>query len=234
MKCPICKRETMINFQVIEEVRPIDWGRCMCGTVFHEIGIDKKFFGKLYLKKWSLMPEMKERFEYLQRTYISLIEEGTFGRKFLDIGFTLPHTIEYLKERGWITAGIDLLPNDYLQGDFEKEEIPETFDYILMGHCLESFEDPVKALKKAHNLLNNNGYLLITHPNPEMIFEIGLQNFGHWDYKQSHIFISKERLEEIARRIGFDVVVSYRNISHRFTMHNDLHLLLQKREEWQS
>lgn len=230
MKCPICSRDVMINFQVVEEVKPVEWGRCMCGTIFHELGIDKKYFGKLFLKKWQLMPDMKERFEYLQRTYLPLIEEGTFGRKFLDVGFTLPHTLNYLKDRGWIVAGIDLAPNEYIKGDFETFGIPETFDYILMGHCLESFHKPVEAIKKAYKLLNDNGFLLITHPNPEMIFEIGLGNFGHWAYQQSHIFIAKDKLEDIAKRAGFDVVVSYRNISQRFIMHNDLHLLLQKRK----
>jgi hypothetical protein len=97
-----------------------------------------------------------------------------------------------------------------------------------MGHCLESFDNPVEALKKAYGLLNKDGLLLITHPNPEMIFEIGLQAFGHWDYKQSKVFISKDKLEDIAKRIGFNVIVSYRNISQRFVMHNDLHLLLQR------
>jgi len=232
MRCPICSRETAINFQVIEEVRPIEWNICMCQSMFHAIKLDKKFFGKLYLKKWEAMPDMKERFEYLQRTYLPLIEEMTFGRKFLDVGFTLPHAINYLKDRGWITVGIDLVPNEYIQGDFETFDIPETFDYILMGHCLESFENPQKALVKAFSLLNKNGFLLITHPNPEMIFEVGLQNFGHWDYKQNHTFISKNKLEDIAKRIGFDVIASYRNISQRFVMHNDLHLLLQRKEQW--
>jgi len=231
MKCPVCSREVWINFQVIEEVSEIDWYTCMCHSMFHGIKIDKKYFGKLYLKRWKLMADMKERFEYLQRIYLPIVEEKTFGRKFLDVGFTLPYTIEYLKARGWISIGVDLVPNDYIQGDFEKCELPDKFDYINMGHCLECFDDPIGAIRKAYNLLNYNGMLLITHPNPEMIFEIGLKNFGHWSYKQNRILISKNKLEDIASRTGFDVVMSHRNISQRFVMHNDLHLLLQKKEQ---
>lgn len=230
MKCPICKREVMINFQIIEEIRPIDWGRCVCGTIFHETYLDKHFFGNLYLRKWKSYADMEERFEYVQRIYLPLIEEMTFGRKFLDVGFTLPYTLEYLKARGWITVGIDLVPNDYIVGDFETFPIPERFDYINMGHCVESFHNPVEALRKAYDLLSNGGLLLITHPNPEMIFEVGLSKFNHWDYKQSRIFIQKDKLEDIAKRIGFDVILSHRNISQRFIMNNDLHLLLQRRE----
>jgi hypothetical protein len=63
-----------------------------------------------------------------------------------------------------------------------------------------------------------------------MIFELGLSRFGHWNYRQNHIFIAKDKLEDIARRIGFDVILSHRNISQRFVMHNDLHLLLQRKE----
>jgi SAM-dependent methyltransferase len=230
MKCPACKREVSKKVEVTEEVRAIDWYMCMCQSIFHEIPIDKKFFGKLYLKKWKCKSDMKERFEYTQRMYAPLIEELTFGRKFLDVGFTLPYAIDYMKERGWVSIGIDLVPNDYINGDFEKFNLPDKFDYIFMGHCLESFENPVKALIKAHQSLNYNGLLLITHPNPEMTFEIPWEKFGHWDYKQSHVFISKDKLEDIAKRIGFDVIMSHRNISQRFVMHNDLHLLLQRKD----
>ena len=229
MRCPVCNRETAIKFDVIEETNEIEWHLCMCQTMFHSVFLDKHFFGKLYLRGWKDRSDMKERFEYLQRMYLPVIEEMTFGRKFLDVGFTLPYGIDYLKERGWITCGIDLVPNEYIQGDFETLNLPEKFDYINMGHCLESFHDPIKAIYKAYRMLNYNGLLLITHPNPEMIFEIGLQNFGHWNYKQSHIFISKNMLEDIARKAGFEIVMSYRNISQRFVMHNDLHLLLQRK-----
>lgn len=228
MNCPICKREVQIKFEVVEDVSSIDWGVCMCQSMFHEIKLDKKFFGKLYLQRWQSMPAIKERFEYLQRVYLPIIEEKTFGRKFLDVGFTLPYSIDYLKERGWISSGIDLVPNDYIRDDFETFNTPEKYDYINMGHCLESFHDPVNAIKKAYSMLNYNGLLLITHPNPEMIFEIGLRSFGHWMYKQSRIFISKNMLEDICKRAGFDVVIAHRNISQRFVMYNDLHLLLQR------
>lgn len=226
----MCKRDVQINFEVVEEVEPTDWYVCMCRSMFHEVKRDKKYFGKMYLKRWKSRSDMKERFEYQQRMYIPLIEELTFGRKFLDVGFTLPYAIDFLKERGWITLGIDLVPNDYIKGDFETVNIPETFDYINMGHCLESFDNPIRAINKAYSMLNQNGVLMITHPNPEMIFEIGLQSFGHWESKQSHVFISKDKLEDIALRAGFQIVTSYRNISQRFVMHNDLHLLLQKKE----
>jgi len=229
MKCPVCNRDVQINFEVTEEVSGIDWYVCMCHSIFHTMSHDKKFFGKLYLKKWQRRSDMKERFEYQQRMYIPLIEELTFGRKFLDVGFTLPYSMDYLKERGWVTLGIDLVPNKFIQGDFETVNIPDSFDYINMGHCLESMDDPAKAIRKAYYMLNPNGLLMITHPNPEMIFEIGLQNFGHWDWKQSKTFISKTMLEDIARRAGFQVIMSHRNISQRFVMHNDLHLLLQKK-----
>ncbi len=218
----------MTQYNVATEVRYVSWHYCYCGTLFHDEGIDKKHFGKLYLREREENKDLKERYEYLQRTYLPIIEEMTYGRKFLEVGFTLPYTLEYMSKRGWVTSGIDLVPNQYIQDDFEKAEIPEKFDYILMGHCLESFHNPVEALKKAYNLLDDQGLLLITHPNPEVIYEVGLPKFGHWDFMQNHIMISKPKLEDICKRIGFNVIVSLRNISARFTMYNDTHLLLQK------
>lgn len=234
MNCPICGRKVMTQYNIATEVRYVSWHYCYCGTLFHEEGIDKKHFGKLYLRAHKENKELKERYEYVQRVYLPLIEELTYGRKFLEVGFTVPHTIKYLKNRGWITGGIDLVPNDYIQDDFETCDIPETFDYILMGHCLESFYDPIGALKKAYDLLDDQGLLFLSHPNPEMIFEVGLPKFGYWDSNQNYIMISKPKLEDICKRIGFNVIVSTRNISPRFTMYNDTHLLLQKDSQCQS
>ena len=193
------------------------------------MGVDKRYFGEIYLKRWKKMEGLKERYDYLYRVYIPLIEELTFGRKSLDVGFTLDYGIEVLKKRGWITSGLDLVPNDYIVGDFEKLEIPETFDLITMGHCLESFEKPIRALAKAYSLLNYDGLLLITTPNPEMIFNIGFQQFNNFDYKQNHMLIGKAKLEDICKRIGFEIILSHRNISPRHIQKNDLHLLLQRK-----
>lgn len=231
MKCPLCNTTVITKYNItgFDKVA-VDWHNCICGSIFHALGIDKSYFDEKYLTAWKGMKGIIERYEYTWRTYIPFIEDIIYGRKFLDVGFTLPNNIKHLAKRGWIATGIDLIKNDYINGDFESFEFPDKFDFIHMGHCLESMADPHKALKKAYDTLNNDGLLLITTPNPEMIFTVGLENFGHWEHKEKHIFISKNKLEDMARIAGFDIIFSRRNFSHRFTMCNDLHILLQKRD----
>ena len=230
IKCPVCRRQISVKYRIGWDGEVVDWFHCFCGTVFHTRGIDKSYFNEAYLKKWQEMKEVEERFEYLTRTYLPLIEDLTYGRKFLDVGFTLPIHIKNLAKRGWITTGIDLIKNDYITGDFEEYKFPDKFDFILFGHCLESFNRPFEAIKKAYDLLNNYGVLMITTPNPEIILMTGLREFGHWNYKEKWIFISKHKLKEMVCKVGFKWVLARRNISQRYVSWNDLHLILQKVE----
>lgn len=229
MICPVCNSKVITKYDVTAlDKKEIEWGHCICGAIFHTKGIDKSFFDEKYLKAWQEIKGLPERFDYLMRVYLPLIEDLTYGRKFLDVGFTLNYHIKNLARRGWVATGIDLIENDYVIGDFEDYKFPDKFDFINFGHCLETFLKPIEAIKKAYDLLDDNGVLMIATPNPEIIFTVGIGNFGHWDYKEKHIFISKQELENIARRVGFDIVLSRRNFSQRFIMYNDLHLILQK------
>ncbi len=231
IKCPICKRRISVKYKVDNAGEIVEWYHCFCGTIFHNKGINKNYFDKAYQEKWMQMKEVEKRFDYLMRTYLPFIEDLTYGRKFLDVGFTLPYHIKLLARRGWITTGIDLIENEYIKGDFEKFDFKANkFDFILFGHCLESFIKPVEAIEKAYNLLNPQGILMITTPNPELIFLDGLKEFGHWMHKEKWIFISKEQLKKMICKIGFKWVLGRRNISQRYIVWNDIHVILQKVE----
>lgn len=230
-KCPVCEREIKIQYKMsVSKEKFINWKHCFCGTAFHDDKIDYSIFNEEYKKKEAERKEAKERYQYLMRIYIPLIEDMIMGRKFLDVGFTLPFNIKFLSERGWIATGIDLIKNDYCIGDFEKYDFKmKKFDFILMTNVLQCFKEPLKAIKKAHDLLNENGILMITNPYPRLLFQTGYKEFEHWrSYSDSWIYIDKDKLIKEAEKIGFYSVFSRINFWVRYTSWVNCHHIFQK------
>jgi len=91
---------------------------------------------------------------------------------------------------------------------FRKEigEMTGHFDVIMMHHALEHMADPLKAMKKAHSLLNENKYLLVRIPI--------MGNYGWNVYKEywagldapRHLFIPSEKgMRLLAEQAGFEL-----------------------------
>lgn len=230
LRCPICKKYQQCAHKMGRDSGdPLIWYHCYCDTLFHTENLSRELYNKEYVDEWRNRKDVEVCFKYLIRTYVPLIEELTYGRKFLDIGFTLPVRIKEMNARGWLSTGIDLIDNDYCTGDFETYDFKdETFDFLLMGHVLQSFKDPVKAIEKAHSLLNDAGVLMITTPSPELSRVAGPKYFAHWYSPEAWIFISQGEMEKIAMRSGFRVAWSEHNISKRFDTWNDLHIIMVK------
>jgi len=107
-------------------------------------------------------------------------------------------------------TGIDPFINeghDYGSIKIVKKEIgdvAEKFDVIMMHHALEHITDPLKAMKKAHSLLNENKYLLVRIP--------VMGNYGWNKYKEywagldapRHLFIPSEKgMKILIEKAGF-------------------------------
>lgn len=224
-KCPVCDHLQAAGIRSGKTV----WFHCYCDTLFHTDGIDPKVFSNGYLDEWKRRKNIDVCFDYLIRTYAPLVEELTYGRRFLDVGFTLPTRIKTMNARGWLSTGIDLVENDYCKNDFETFNFKvATFDFILMGHVLQSLKDPVKAIQKSFDLLNDRGILMITMPSPELSRSTGPNKFGHWNAESSWIYISNTQLQKITTKAGFRTVYAEHNVSRRFGTWNDLHLMLVK------
>jgi SAM-dependent methyltransferase len=228
--CPICGARQITHYEVSDaEDKKTMWFHCHCGTIFHDEGIDKAAFNLDYMKDYQDKRGVDVRCDYILRTYLPLIEEMISGRKFLDVGFTVPYNILTLKERGWVSTGIDLIPNDFITMDFERFQFEDKFDFIYMGHVLQSFEDPIHALGSAFSMLNKNGILMLTTPAPELVHFTGLREFGHWSSKHAHVYISEKELKRLTLGMGFEWILSRVNFSQRFMTWNDRHLILQRK-----
>lgn len=231
IRCPLCKAEQYSSYNVKLGVdNDLTWYHCSCQSMFHVKQIDKKFFNEDYLNSWKNIKDGKERFNYSFRNYINFIEEMTYGRKFLDVGFTLDYNITDMSERGWVSTGVDLVPNKYINDDFETFQFDDKFDFIHIGHCLESMENPIEAFNKACSMLDSKGVLFITHPAPELFHNVGIHDFLHFTHpKERKVLISKKIFCRLAEKNDMDVILYYYNLSKRYPIWNDAHIIMQKR-----
>ena len=232
IKCPICDRLVAVSYNI--EIKNIDyiWYHCFCGTIFHDNEFSQCYFDEKYIKQFADLNNMNNEMNYFYKTYGGLIEELTYGRKFLDVGYTIPYNIKYLSDRGWIATGIDIANDELIFGDYQEYDFgEEKFDCIHIGHTLESLENPLEAIKKSYDLLNNKGVLVITTPAPELLIRLGLKEFGHcFNPREKWIFISTKEIIDYANKCGFKEVLSRYNFSERFGIWNDSHIILQKRK----
>lgn len=88
----------------------------------------------------------------------------------------------------------------------EIEDMSGKFDVIMMHHALEHMADPLKAMKKAHSLLNPDKLLLVRIP--------VMGNYGWHTYKEywagldapRHLFIPTEKgMRILAEQAGFEI-----------------------------
>lgn len=230
VKCPACSEECKLSFVIADEEKT-DWIFCSCGSIFHQRLIDKGYFNQDYISRLREWKSIQYRYEYLERVYLPIIEELTYGRRFLDVGMGCNYHVKNMIERGWIASGIDLIPNDQITGDFETHDFKnEKYDFILMGQVLDSFHSPLKAIYKAKELLLKDGLLMITSADAELVYKIGMWNFGNWNAKERWIIFSETQMTRILDMMGFNVILSHKNLSHRFMAWNTFHMIAQKRD----
>lgn len=252
-ECPICGCST-VHAYCIHETRTKDegvWYHCQCGVVFQDKLPEHDVYNAKYLADYIGYKESKLRGEHAARTYAPLIEESTYGRMLLDVGYNTPYVMDYFEDRGWLVWGIDLNKDiggegHLYRGSFEtydfqpktehkiakelieKGEIKRTFDVIWMGHVFEHFADPVGALRKAYNLLSNSGLLFIATPDIDFIYKSSTTGFVHWKKREHYIMWNTRSLVREMKKVGFDIVMKRRNFSSRFISWFDLMILAQK------
>lgn len=190
--------------------------------------IEKARFNDEYEKKMRAEKFLLDRLKMFNRVYLPFIEEQIYGRESLDIGYGFPERLKTMRKRGWLAEGIDLL---HEKEDFETAEFKAgmKWDLIILSHVIQSFNDPLNAIRKAISLLSPGGILFVAAPDPGVILTTGYRDFLHWG-ESCRTIISKERLLLECAKAGMekDPLVNVTNFSKRWLHFNDYHLILRK------
>lgn len=244
LRCPQCQELVRQQYSLTKnETSSVNWYHCVCGMIFHNQEIDpSKVWTPEYRVEYEDKKFIKDRLHYYIRLYAPIIEELTYGRRMLDVGFCTPILMEEMERRGWLTAGIDLIPSKYITGDFMTETFEgERFDLIWMGDFLQCMKDPIAAIYKAYQLLRPNGILVIITPNTDNMRRNYIPQWGHWDMETCKSFINERILREalIKCEASFNgkmqvLYMNPSNQSNRFCSWNNMHMIAQKTKIEQS
>lgn len=259
--CPICGVSTGYIYVVNEgeSDKVGNWYKCQNGIIFQGEAPDQPTDNAEQVVAYGganvgsiqeeAIRQVKSKSQHAGRTYAPLIEELTYGRMMLDVGFCADHNMELFKERGWLTWGIDINQavdhkSNIFVGDFETadfdlkgkdfkkklgvETVKREFDLIWMSHVFEHFKNPIAVLQKAYELLSETGVLYIATPEIDFLHKTGVPGWRHWKKDEHYILWSERALKRELERVGFNVIMARRNFSSRFVSWYDVHIIAQK------
>jgi SAM-dependent methyltransferase len=233
--CPICNMTSSLSYKMVEEHSDGSgvYFQCNCGVIFQSEYPSHDVYNEKYTAEYIGVKNRYYQQTHAAKTYAAVIEEATYGRRLLDVGFSLPDNMNFWRDRGWIVRGIELNPatkgmRDVVIGKFEDFPFKDKYNLIWMGHVLEHFNDPIKALKKAYDLMPEDGVLYISTPDIDFITKLSLAGWPHWKKKEHFVLWSIRALVRELEKIGFNIILKKRNFCSRYTSWFDFHIIAQK------
>lgn len=95
------------------------------------------------------------------------------------------------------------------------EEITDKFDVITFNHVLEHMENIHETLKKCHEILNEDGKIIIRIPVKDSVaFEKYGENWVQWDAPRHFHLLTKKAVQILADQNGF-TLENYYNDSYK-------------------
>lgn len=89
-------------------------------------------------------------------------------------------------------------------------EIDEKFDIITFNHVFEHVEDANDTLKKCHQILKNNGKIIIRVPvKDSFAYEEYGENWVQWDAPRHFQILTKKAFEILSNQNGFQIEKYY-------------------------
>lgn len=239
--CPICGSATfMIHAMKGPDKSIAHYYHCRCGVVFQdEFPLEGRKHEDVYHKDYAdgylaLGQKYVDMCEYPVRLFAPMIEEMTYGRKFLEVGYSSHFLMNAMKARGWLCWGIDVFSEQenerLIKADFEAYDFKAmNFNLIWMSHVLEHFKNPLEALKKCYDIMPEDGVLYLATPDTDFIHTRSNAGFTHWKKDEHYIMWNKESLTRELKKLGFEIVLARRNYEQRFTSWDDVQIIAQKR-----
>jgi SAM-dependent methyltransferase len=157
----------------------------------------------------------------------------------LEIGCMHGEFVEYLNNKGIDSIGCDIIGNPkflkkekYIQSDFLKINFNKKFDAIFSFANLEHIADPNAYIKKASNLLNKNGIIVIESVNFDSIVSKKLyhedipMHLNIFNLNSLKLFLNKNNL--LVENVSFDLKNLYHDYSEGYFIYKILSFFNKK------
>lgn len=137
------------------------------------------------------------------------------GHRLLDVGTAFGLLLKAARAAGWQASGVEVAPDCALEaarisgasvacGDFVSTPLEGPFDVITMFDVIEHFRDPAAAVRRAWELLEPRGLLIVE--TGDIATPVARTLRKHWwfiDPPQHLFYFSKEGFETVLRSAGF-------------------------------
>jgi SAM-dependent methyltransferase len=156
---------------------------------------------------------------------LSGVRQYAGGMRLFEVGAGACECLLAAREIGFETFGIDVIERHVTRArdkfglsveahDFIEYETERRYDMVIMGDVLEHVSDPVRAVEKAHELLEDDGALWISTPNFESAFSLVADHDDPMRRQQYHLnYFSRDSLFKLLTQKGL-VPVDYRISKH--------------------
>lgn len=223
----------------------------LCTNCFHlqlSIAVDPDLLFKNYLYVSGTSVTLHSYFKWFAN-YIFEQADYNSGLKILDIACNDGTQLDYLKDKGFLTFGIDPAENlypissknhnvylgyldSYISTKWEGE-----FDFIIAQNVFAHNSNPFGFLKKMKKMLKPNGLIFIQTSQSEMI----LKNEFDTIYHEHISFFNTKSMSHLANRVGIGLCdvfkTSIHGSSYIFILKNNSQLTEKSKnmlnyEEW--
>lgn len=190
---------------------------------YYQSGAQKLLDPEKELKdmKWMTLA-YKDMLEVLSQ-YVSQA-----SRKLLDVGCGNGFFLQFMRNNGWKTVGIEPSIKAYEYafslglnvfnstfGEFIQKKRQGYFDVINLHHILEHMLDPLETLSNCKKILKSSGLICIEVPNDFNAFQQQLHKTGMpqwWVVAPVHInYFNFESLERLLVSSGFEIILKTTN-----------------------
>jgi SAM-dependent methyltransferase len=177
------------------------------------------------------------------RAWLDGVKSGAYrwvrpGATVLDIGCGFCESLSYLTARGCKVLGVEADTNvrrvaerygfNVHIGLFEAKLYgPETFDYVTMSQVIEHTIDPVQTLKEIATVLKQNGFAVLSTPNPNgWAARLFGKRWINWHTPYHMQFFSEKSLKLAAEQAGYKVITNITLTSSNWIIHQLAHLVV--------
>ena len=241
-ECPVCLEGVCFPLRREDDTYGLrTWMLCECGTLFQPEGqkeLPAKDRSAIY-KGWEKDSQAwLDRATWLKQLYFPLIEDMLLGRKVLEVRYGHSSSLDWMRDRGWLTAGIDDCP-EADPGDHPGQNAAflgmmpiapfKKFDLIWLADSIQEDPHPALALNKAMGLLERNGLLFVSAPDTSFLHRVSPKAYGHWDPVGNRLMMRGEAFAKLAEQAGFETVLLRKSASRCGFLHNAHHWIGRKR-----